>query len=276
MALHHIIPKFILRNFCINPTANKNEQEIKIYDIKWKKEYAEKINTAYAINDFNDEKIETLLCKEYEDKVSKLFSRIKNVAENNAPFVIFKNDEYFLLFKFFTIMWRRNSKHIEELKKELTKFEKYLGVNLKESFFENEDSIRKLFYNYLIKATTNEDITVKKTIENYQLGIVSNNSDVNFLLHNTYGTVRHLVKENETIQYGDFPFLQIFPISKRLSFYLIFTKDQIDVHLKEYKVPIDRFYTPEEIIELFIKGYVQPYALSYVVDETNIKYVKEE
>lgn len=37
MALHHIIPKFVLRNFCINPIANKNEQEIKIYDIKQKK-----------------------------------------------------------------------------------------------------------------------------------------------------------------------------------------------------------------------------------------------
>lgn len=239
-----------------------------------KKEYVEKINTAYAINDFNDEKIEILLCNEYEDKVSNLFTRIKNVVENNGPFVVFKNDEYFLLFKFFTIMWRRNSKHIEELKKELPKFEKCLGVNLKETFWENEDSIRKLFYNYLITTTTNEDDTVKKTIENYQLRIIYNNSDVNFLLHNTYGSVRYLVKKNETIKYSDFPFLQIFPISKKLSFYLILTEEQTDVHLKEYKVSIDRSYTPKEIIEIFVKGYVQPNTLTYVVDETNIKYVQ--
>ena len=77
MALHHILPKFILRGFCINPNENKNNQEIMIYDRKSGILNKEKINTAYSKENFNSTKIETLLCKNYENDVARLFQRIK-------------------------------------------------------------------------------------------------------------------------------------------------------------------------------------------------------
>lgn len=77
MALHHILPKFILRGFCINPTEDKNNHEIIIYDRKSGNINIEKINTAYAKENFNSQKIETLLCENYENDVAKLFQRIK-------------------------------------------------------------------------------------------------------------------------------------------------------------------------------------------------------
>ena len=33
MALHHILPRFILKGFCINPNDDKKDQKIMIYDI---------------------------------------------------------------------------------------------------------------------------------------------------------------------------------------------------------------------------------------------------
>ena len=81
MALHHIIPKFILRNFCVNPDVDRKEQEIMIYDTKEDKLYKERFNFAYAIDDFNSDATEKKLC-EYEDKISNLFNRITHVVDN--------------------------------------------------------------------------------------------------------------------------------------------------------------------------------------------------
>ena len=112
MALHHILPKFILRGFCINPNDDKKDHEIMIYDRKSGNLNIEKINTAYAKENFNSQKTEILLCEDYENNIARLFQRIKKRAVDNEKDVVLSNEEYRLLFRFFTIMWRRNDKHI--------------------------------------------------------------------------------------------------------------------------------------------------------------------
>lgn len=271
MAKHHIIPRFILRNFSLNPDADKQDQEIRIFDVKTNRDYVSKIKDAYEKENFNSEKVEKKLCEEYENKIANLFKRIKNVADNNGPFVSFNNEEYKLLFKFFTIMWRRNSKHIDDFKNKILPL---AGNDYKNIFVQNEEFLTKMFYEHLIETTTDDDETVQKTISNYELAIVENTSDVNFLLHNTYGTLCYFKREGEEIVFDDYPFLQLFPISKKLYFYLTLTNSEIDVESEIFQVPIDKCYDKDEIIEIFIRKYIQPNALSYIVDETNIEFVK--
>ena len=55
MALHHILPRFILKGFCINPNDDKKDQKIMIYDRGSRKVNIEKINTAYAKENFNSQ-----------------------------------------------------------------------------------------------------------------------------------------------------------------------------------------------------------------------------
>lgn len=264
MALHHIIPKFILRNFCVNPDADRKEQEIMIYDAKENKLHKERINFAYAIENFNSDETEKKLC-EYENKISNLFNRIKHVVDNNGPFVEFNDKEYKLLIKFFTIMWRRNSKHIKDNMQ-------HLPEDLKSLFYSNKELFTKLYYDLLINSVTDEDDVVIKTIDNYQPTIINNITDKSFLLHNTYATLRYMVKNGEQIQENDMPFCQIFPISKQLCLTL-WLNEWFDLKIKKYQIPIEEF-DKTEIVEYFIKGYIQENAISYIVDETNLKYVR--
>jgi len=103
MPRDHIIPKFILRGFAINPSANKQNHRIMIYDRGAKQVKTEKIADAYAIRDFNSSETEKFLAQNYESNVAKIFQRISNNAKSNHSSVTLSNAEYKLLFRFFVI-----------------------------------------------------------------------------------------------------------------------------------------------------------------------------
>ena len=293
MALHHILPRFILRGFCINPNDDKKDQKIMIYDRGVGKVNIEKINTAYAKENFNSQKTETLLCEDYENNVARLFQRIKKRAVDNEKDVVISNEEYRLLFRFFTIMWRRNDIHIDNGKKmaiEIENFlknvlgsdydniktEQYKNVSLSECFDKNEEKIRNILYNKLILDTTDNDPTVLKTIKNYYPTIVYNTSNIHFILHNTYSTLNYYIPENHDVNFLDIPTTMIVPISNNLCICLTLQKDETDLTKKEFKLKIEQWDEDELIKQFFIEKYITPQATSFVVDDTNLKYVKGE
>ena len=292
MSLHHILPKFILRGFCINQDDDKNNHEIMIYDRKSGIVNTEKINTAYSKKDFNSQETETLLCKDYENKIAILFNRIKKRAYDNEKEVVFSNEEYKLLFRFFTIMWRRNDIHIANGKQMIVEIENFLkkllendynkikneqfeDVSLSEYFEQNEDELRKILYDKLITDTTDDDTTVLKTITNYCPKIVYNTSNIHFILHNTYGTMNYIRPKGHEIDFSDFPATIIEPISNNLCICLMLCEEKIDLTKNEYNIKIEQWNEDELVKQFFIDGYITSQATSFVVDNTNLKYVKE-
>ena len=290
MAIHHFIPKFILKGFSFNPKANKNEQLITIYNKKTNKFSNELINFAFAEKDFNSEETETILGEQYENIIARVFQRIQKLAYSNESDVVLSNEEYRLLFRFFTIMWRRNDIQLERINEMAININnemktifgnnfknmlrpEYQDENLTDLIKSNIENIKKLLYDKIIKDTTDDDETVQKTILNYIPTIIYNKSNVHFLLHNTYGTLRYIKKENEEIQDYDLPYTFIEPISKDLCFCLLLTQNQIDIKKDKYKIKIEVWDNDEDIIKFFIKDYLTDTATNYVVDETNYKYV---
>lgn len=290
MAIHHFIPKFILKGFSFNPKANKNEQLITIYNKKTNKFSNELINFAFAEKDFNSEETETILGEQYENIIARVFQRIQKRAYSNESDVVLSNEEYRLLFRFFTIMWRRNDIQLERINEMAININnemktifgnnfknmlrpEYQDKNLTDLIKSNIENIKKPLYDKIIKDTTDDDETVQKTILNYIPTIIYNKSNVHFLLHNTYGTLRYIKKENEEIQDYDLPYTFIEPISKNLCFCLLLTQNQIDIKKDKYKIKIEVWDNDEDIIKFFIKDYLTDTATNYVVDETNYKYV---
>lgn len=290
MAIHHFIPKFILKGFSFNPKANKNEQLITIYNKKTNKFSNELINFAFAEKDFNSEETETILGEQYENIIARVFQRIQKRAYSNESDVVLSNEEYRLLFRFFTIMWRRNDIQLEKINEMAININnemetmfgnnfknmlrpEYQDKNLTDLIKSNIENIKKPLYDKIIKDTTDDDETVQKTILNYIPTIIYNKSNIHFLLHNTYGTLRYIKKENEEIQDYDLPYTFIEPISKDLCFCLLLTQNQIDIKKDKYKIKIEVWDNDEDIIKFFIKDYLTDTATNYVVDETNYKYV---
>ena len=293
MALHHILPRFILRGFCINPNDDKKDQEIMIYDRKSGDVNTEKINTAYAKGNFNSQRTEALLCEDYENNIARLFQRIKKRAIDSEKDVVLSNEEYRLLFRFFTIMWRRNDIHMINSKKMVSdwenifknifgndynniKTEQYKNVSLPEYFERNEEMIRHILYDKLISDTTDDDPTVLKTITNYYPTIVYNTSNIHFILHNTYSTLNYYIPGEHEVSFLDIPTTIIEPISNNLCICLMLCKNKIDLTEKEFKLKIERWDEDELIKQFFIDRYITQQATSFVVDNTNLKYVKGE
>ena len=293
MALHHILPRFILRGFCINPNDDKKDQEIMIYDRKSGNINIEKINTAYAKENFNSQETENLLCKDYENNIAMIFQRIKKRAVDNEKDVVLSNEEYRLLFRFFTIMWRRNDIHIDNGKKMAIEIEnilknifgsnydniktkQYKNVSFSEYFEKNEEMIRNVLYDKLILDTTDSDPTVLKTITNYYPTIVYNTSNIHFILHNTYSTLNYYIPSNQDVSFLDIPTTIIVPISNNLCIHLMLQKERTDLTKKEFKIRIEQWNEDELIKQFFIDKYITEQATSFVVDDTNLKYVKGE
>lgn len=290
MAIHHFIPKFILKGFSYNPNADKNQQSITIYNKKTNKFSNELINFAFAEKDFNSDETETILGEQYENIIARVFQRIQKRAYSNEKDVVLSNEEYRLLFRFFTIMWRRNNIQLEKINEMAMNINnemktlfgnnfknilrpEYQDINLTNLIKSNIENIKKPLYDKIIKDTTDDDETVQKTILNYIPTIVYNKSNVHFLLHNAYGTLRYIKKANEEIQDSDFPQTFIEPISKDLCFCLLLTQNQIDIKKDKFKIKIEVWESDEDIIKFFIKDYLTKTATSYVVDETNYRYV---
>lgn len=292
MSRDHIIPKFILRGFAINPNANKQNHRIMIYDRATKQVHTEKIVDAYALRDYNSPETEKYLAQKYESDVAKIFQRISDNAKNNQNSVILSNAEYKLLFRFFVIMWRRNNIQMDKAKemgiqleniiksifgnhyKEMLKPE-YKDYSFERMFDEKVDDVRKAFYDKVIPETTDDDPTVQKTIRFYPPFIVHNKSKIHFLLHNTYATLRYFVpKEQKEIYDDDVPDIMIYPISNTLCFCMLRSEDGIDITKEEFTIPIEVWDQDEDIKQHFINGYITQVAKSFVVDDTNIDFVK--
>lgn len=293
MSLDHIIPRFILKGYALNPTAPANEQEIKILDKETKECSVEKIKTAYAIKDFNSEKTERLLCEEYENKVARIFHRIKKRADSNEEYVDLSQNEYKLLFRFFVVMWRRNDIQIKkgiELLSKINDFMKsffgdnlqnmlkqeYKNVNINELIKTELNKNKKILYDSIISQTDDSDPTVKKTILHYKPCIIYNKSNINFTMHNTYGTVRYMVESGHIPNETDTPNCFIEPISNKLCFLLNRTDTEISLENKIYKIPIEVISDDAYIKEYFIEGYIIKQATSFVVDNTNLEIIKSK
>lgn len=292
MSRDHIIPQFILRGFAINPTASKQNHRIMIYDRLTKQVHTEKIANAYAIRDFNSPETEKYLAHEYESGVAKIFQRIADNAANNQKSVVLSNAEYKLLFRFFVIMWRRNNIQLDKAKEmgvQLENFMKsifgkryqemlkpeYKDYSFERMFEERKDDLRTAFYDKVIPETTDDDPTVQKTIKYYPPFIVHNKSKIHFLLHNTYATLRYFVpKEQKEIYDYDVPSIMIYPISNTLCFCMLRSEKEIDITKEEFTVPIEVWDKDEDIKQHLIDGYITQVATSFVVDDTNINFVK--
>lgn len=292
MSRDHIIPQFILRGFAINPTANKRYQKIKIYDTVTKKVKTEFIEDAFQLEDFNSQETENYLANKYEDKVAKIFQIIQQDVTNDKTTTTLSNEEYRLLFRFFIIMWRRNDKHVEDAKKmcnnihnimknvfgsELDKMIKpeYKNINTEEYFEKSINDISKSMYDKIIQETDDNDPTVLKTIKYYYPTIINNQTDINFILHNTYGTINYVVKNGSTPNYS-IPEFFIEPISSKLAFLLLPREKEIDIEQDKFEIQIENWDNDKEIKEIIIDNYIIPNATSFVVDNTNMELIKEK
>lgn len=236
MSRDHIIPQFILRGFAINPAANKQNQKIMIYDKDTKQVHTKKIADTYSLLDFNSPETEKYLANEYESKVAKIFQRASKAASEKQQSISLSNNEYKLLVRFFVIMWRRNNIQLEKAKemgiqlenmlkslfgnhyKEMLKPE-YKDYSFEKMFDEKIDVVRKTLYDNIIPETKDDDPTVLKTIRYYSPFIINNTSNIHFLLHNTYATLRYMVPKSQNEIYAeDIPGIMIYPISKTLCF----------------------------------------------------------
>lgn len=290
MSIDHIIPRFVLKGYALNPSEKADEQEIWILDRKTKDISVQKIKEAYAIEDFNSKQTERLLCEEYETKVARIFQRINKRAEDNENHVVLSNNEYKLLFRFFVIMWRRNDIHIDKSKillkdihntmrailgDNLQKMLKpeYRDLDINQLMEEELNKHMKDLYDKIIAQTDENDPTVKKTILNYKPFIVYNKSNINFILHNTYGTTIYMVKPGETTNNVE-PFRIIEPISNKLCFSLMLTSEKVSLEEKAYKIEIKTIDDDNDIKEHFVEEYITGQATSFVVDGTNAEIVK--
>ena len=291
MPRDHIIPKFILRGFAINPTTNKSNQKIMIYDRKTKQIKTEKIADAYAIQDFNSPETEKFLAREYETDVAKIFQRIKEAVEKKQENTNLSNSEYKLLFRFFVIMWRRNNIQLDKMRDLSKEFESYLKAILGENFYKQMlkpeyrnvpidqeidqrlNELREPFYDRVIQETNDYDPTVQKTIKYYKPHIIYNKSNIHFIMHNAYATLKYFIS-GDCVQKDDIPYFFIEPISNTLCFCLALSKDEIDLNKEYYEIPIEIWDEDELIKEHFIKGYITATASSFIVDETNKDYVE--
>ena len=294
MSRDHIIPQFILRGFAINPAANKQNQKIMIYDKDTKQVHTKKIADTYSLLDFNSPETEKYLAYEYESKVAKIFQRASKAATEKKLSISLSNKEYKLLFRFFVIMWRRNDIQLEKAKemgiqlenmlkslfgnhyKEMLKPE-YKDYSFEKMFDEKIDVVRKTLYDNIIPETKDDDPTVLKTIRYYSPFIINNTSNIHFLLHNTYATLRYMVPKSQNEIYAeDIPGIMIYPISKTLCFCMLLSEKEIDTDKEEFNIPIEVWCNDNDIKLHFIDGYITQTAKSFIVDETNIDFIKNK
>lgn len=292
MSRDHIIPQFILRGFATNPNANKNNQTVMLYDRATELTEIKKIGDAFSINDFNSKETEKLLARQYESSISNIFQRITNNANKDEKSITLTNSEYKLLIRFFVVMWRRNNIQMDKAKQAGIQIEEvlkqllgshyqdalnpeYKNYSFEKVFEDNFGTISKSFYDSVIQGTTDDDPTVQKTIKHYIPHIVYNKSNVHFILHNTYSTLKYIVKKGDDVLESDYPMAILYPISNILCFATLYTEKEIDVSKDSFIIPIEKCENDDNIKNYFIDGYITETATTFVVDETNIEYVKQ-
>lgn len=261
-----------------------------IYDKTTKQAVVKNIADAYSIINFNSPETEKLLATKYESKIAPLFQRIFEAAAKNQNSVIFSNSEYKLLFRFFVIMWRRNNIQLEKAKEMFKDFGSrlnslisygnivrpgYMDYYCEKVFEERTDEIKKILYDEVIRKTKDSDDTVLKTIKHYSPFIINNKSKIHFLLHDTYATLMYLIPKNQIeVDANDTPAMMIYPISNTLCFCMLYSDKEIDITKEKFEMPLEICNDEELIKQCFIDTYITKTAKSYVVDETNIDFVR--
>lgn len=253
-----------------------------------------KIVDAFAIRDFNNVDTEKFLAYEYEDKVARIFRKIKISANNNKDIVDLSNNEYRLLFRFFVIMWRRNNIHVDKARefgnqienviksvygeegiKDIKKPE-FRDVSHNDLFQKMQDKISKPFYDKAIKETTDDDPTVQKTIKFYLPTIIYNKSTMHFSMHNTYATAQYMMLNGDIeISPDVLPISQVMPISSNLCLKLdlVDGNSEVDLTQEIFKIPI-KILNDDNKIKKWIEEYATFNATHYIVDDTNVEVMK--
>lgn len=290
MSRDHFIPRFILRGFAIDENLPKNKQEIYIFDRKTKTIEKKLIADSFMQIDYNSEETEKYLAYEIEAKVGGIFHNIKKcVNEKKDKFVINKS-LYKALHVFLVLMWRRNAKQVENMRKMASDIETYMkelcgnnyedainpqyrNMSLQDFFEQHIDETRKAFFDYTVKHTNSDDPTVMKTIKNYIPFIVNNKSGIHFLLHDTYSTLTYFSHLDCDISEYDMPFIMLYPISKTLCLCLMLSQNEIDINQKEFILPIVTWENEKGLKQLLFDNYITDTAKLFVVDDTNKDYL---
>jgi len=271
------IPRFILREFSINPTEEKYKQKIMIFEdgiIKTKR-----IADAYQVKNLYTRDAETLFAN-LENKVARIRKRIiKNVSEGSKVIELSKED-YILLVRFNVIMWRRNTVQQTLRKKRAkdviakmprhTRLKEYQNLTNDEMLAKMPfDQISKKSYESIIRNTNADDPTVLKTLMYYSPHLLVNETDSAFPLHNLYGTVVRMSKDGQ-IAGEEFPDILIEPLSKKI--YMIYFR-RVNVLKKTIKIGVEREPNPEQIKRIINYYLVTNYS-SIVIDESNQQIIK--
>ena len=282
MSRDHYIPQFILRGFAIDDSLPKDKQEIRILDTKTLEVETTLIGNAFMKIDCNTEETETSFAQNFETPMGNVLQQIKNAIRKNQNQVELKKSAYQKLFRFLVLMWRRNIvqlKKMEEYASILGEFfdgDRPLGANespFAQYFEANKDICAKAFYDIIIKQTTNDDDTVKKTILNYRPIVIHNTSNVHFIVHNTYSTLNYCCQSYDQISTTDMPPIMIFPLSKNICLYLLLREQPLQLNNAQYPIAIETWDNPNDIEQFMIDRYIQPTSESIVVDNTNLQYV---
>lgn len=285
MSRDHYIPQLILRGFALDPTLAKDKREISILDTNTLQVETKLIGNSFMKVDCNSEGTETKFAQNYETPMGNILQQIKNAIRKNQTECLLKKSAYQKLFQFLVIMWRRNIIQVKKMEEYVAIFDKIFSSispfnesekTISQYYKENEDVCRKAFYEYVISITKQDEKIVKKTIENYRPIIIHNTTNVHFILHNTYSTLRYCCKPNEQIGFDDMPVHMIFPLSNDLCLDLILREQPLQLDKKQYSIEIETWDNPDDIKQFMIDGYITPTAESIVVDNTNLQFVLDK
>ena len=83
-------------------------------------------------------------------------------------------------------------------------------------------------------------------------------------------------KSQNEIYAEDIPGIMIYPISKTLCFCMLLSEKEIDTDKEEFNIPIEVWCNDNDIKLHFIDGYITQTAKSFIVDETNIDFIKNK
>ena len=282
----HIIPRFILKEFAINTKASKTKQKVMLLDTATLETKTALVSATFAIENFYSQETEKILAYQYEDKVAKIFRKIKEQAIDGKSSISLIKDDYWLLFRFFAVMRKRDNANIEQAKKLADEADKIIpvmyGRDLKpkqykdmpiyEILGEKDFCDRYCNFDLMIAETTCDDPNVKNRISFYRPRIIYNKSDIHFVIHNSYETcnyqnVEHWIVENEL------PLSITEPISSELCIELRREDYHIDVSKEDFEIKI-RTVDDKQRAEDYIRKYIVSNAEQIVVDDSNLNIVK--
>ncbi|MFA5037381.1 MAG: hypothetical protein WC479_09430 [Candidatus Izemoplasmatales bacterium] len=274
----HILPQVLLRGFAYNSFVNKQDAQIKV--LTQTGVSIGLVKDLYQQNMFYSRETEAMLDHDYEQPFGIIKKKlIESLIVSDLDEYSLSTIEYFLLIKFFVILWRRNEVHIEKtvgIVKAIME-DSYLRPMLKpENQNKTSDeltnsikqNLQEEVYHKIISETNNDDPTVQKTFHLYTPIIVINHCEITFPLHNKYATAQQRINEDP-----EYPRMTIEPITNRI--YMVF-KRQESHYDEKTQVPIKVIHLHETFdVEAMIGLYLIPGLKSIVVDDSNWVFVND-